>query len=652
VNEARYGYNRFWQTILTADHALDPVTTFGINAGVTAPVNFGMPTILISGFTQIGGNRGWPLETIPNVTNQFVDNISYARGKHTFRFGGEYRHGTTVNIRNRSGKGRIRFTGDGTFLGSTALEDFLAGHPDRGDIFVGDSKRHVSINSYGFFFQDDWRVSPRLTINAGLRYDYTGPIREDHNQLGNFDPAVGLQQVGVNISEPYAPDRNNFAPRLGISWDPLGKGKTVIRAGAGMTYEIPHLSTFLGQNGVNNASTAGLNVIPTGAIGSNIAGSGGNIAAAATTQTSGLDWSAAGPIFSVALNCDPNNGGSPCDILGASHNLRTPYVWTWNINIQQALSPTTSLQVAYVGNRGVKLYSVRDINQVDPNSPAEDPVLGCDHCEQAGRPFATQYPFLEFINFLENGYGSIYHGLQTTLTQRAWKGMNFVAGYTWAHAIDSVSLNRAAQPQDSTRPGLERASGDNDIRNRFTLAFSYDLPSRKGYAQLLEGWQLNSIVTLQSGPPFSAVDFENDTSLTGEFSDRWNAIGNPSSIKNWTLDSTNRPVQVGQVLEQPAFGNFGDGGRNTFRAPGYHNWDFSVVKTFNFTERFNAQFRAEFFNFLNHPNFANPAILFTNDLGFLDTFGLINATPDVAAANPVIGSGGPRNIQLGLKFRF
>jgi len=681
VNEARFGWNSFWQTILTADHAKDPMTAYGINTGVTQPINFGMPTILISGFTQIGGNSGWPLETTPNVTYQFLDNVSYTRGKHTFHFGGEYRRGSTDNIRDRRGKGRVRFqSGGNTLANSTALEDFLAGNPDKGDIFVGNSERFVHLTSWGAFLQDDWRVTPRFTINAGVRYDYSAPISEEKNRLGNFEPSGGLEQVGVNINSPYQPDRNNFSPRLGLSWDPFGKGKTVIRGGGSIIYEIPHMAIFLGQNGVNNATTPGLNVIPTGAEGSNLFGSGGTIAAAATTQST-LNWSAAGPIFNAAIRCDL----SPCDILAVNRNLRTPYVATWNVNIQQQLTPTTSLQVGYVGNHGIKLYGIRDINQV--NTAIDD------GSEQLGRPFTAScpaaqgglglggpcFPFLGFVNFMDNGDTSIYHGLQTTLTQRVWKGMNFVAGYTWAHAIDDVSLNRAQQPQDSTRPGLERASGDNDIRHRFTLALTYDVPSRKGYIQLLEGWQINSIVTLQSGPPFTGYDFENDVSLTGEFSDRWNIIGNPANIK-WgknqgvpffagtsnaaCVTAANTPAllsslsnfgcyaQGGTVLIPPAVGTFGNLGRNTFRAPGLHNFDFSVVKSFRFGERVSAQLRGEFFNALNHPEFANPAILFTNDLGLGGVFGMSNATPDVAAANPVVGTGGPRNIQLGLKFRF
>jgi outer membrane receptor protein involved in Fe transport len=221
VNEARFGYNRFWQAILTVDNDLDPVKTYGINTGVTDPVNFGMPTIVISGFNQLGGNSGWPLLTVPNQTWQFVDNVSYTFGAHTLRFGGEFRHGSTDNLRNRRGKGRVRFLGDGAFDGSTPLEDFLAGVPARGDIFVGSSKRHVTISSFGAFAQDDWRVSPRLTLNFGVRYDLNGVIKEKNNLLGNFDPQVGLQQVGVNIDRPYERDNNNFALRPGLG--PLGR---------------------------------------------------------------------------------------------------------------------------------------------------------------------------------------------------------------------------------------------------------------------------------------------------------------------------------------------------------------------------------------------------------------------------------------------
>jgi hypothetical protein len=671
VNEVKFGWNRFWQTITTADSTLSPAS-YGINTGVTDPANFGMPTIIISGFNNpaLGGNRSWPLYTTPNETKQVTDNVTYNLGKHTLRFGGEFRNGTTDNLRDRSGKGRIRFEGDGAFAGSTPLEDFLAGVPSRGDIFAGDSRRHVSINSSGGFLQDDWKVTPRLTANIGVRYDFNGVIKEEKNLIGNFDPTVGLQQVGVNLNQPYNSDRNNFAPRLGLAWDVLGNGKTVLRAGGGITYEIPHLAVFLGQNGTDNATTPGLNSIPTGVVGSNIQSKGTIVATATNVGGAALNWTATGPIFSATPDCS----ASPCNILGVTKNLRTPYVITYNVNIQQALSNSTSLQVAYVANRGVKLYSIRDINQVDPNSAAE---IACGNCEQNGRPFNAAFPFLGVINFLENGYTSDYSGLQTTLTQRAWRGLNFVAGYTWAHSIDNASLNRAATPQNSFLPKLERGNSDLDIRHRFTLSANYDLPSVKSWGQILEGWQFNSILTVQTGAPWNVVDGfinGNDISLTGEFQDRWNFIGNPGDFQappGQTIPffPTGTPACIAAsansanfgcyvvgnaMLVPPATGTFGTMGRNIFRGPGLTDWDFSVVKNWQASDRLGIQFRAEMFNILNHPNFASPnAAIF----GFVDpsdpsTFGCRCGTPDVGGANPVIGTGGPRNIQLGLKFRF
>ncbi len=283
------------------------------------------------------------------------------------------------------------------------------------------------------------------------------------------------------------------------------------------------------------------------------------------------------------------------------------------------------------------------------------------------------------------------------MTQRAWKGLNFVAGYTWAHSIDDVSLNRAQQPQDSTRPDLERASSDSDLRHRLTLALTYELPSRAGYGHLLEGWQLNSVLTIQGGLPWNLIDGNingSDISGTGEFADRWNITGNPLNFKPSTsgipyVDPSLFTIDVGghvtggtdtasstcfavagsqgakdqlaslgcyvagsSVLTPPAFGTFGRGGRNPFRGPRLDNMDFSIVKTTKLTERVSFQLRGEFFNVLNHPHFANP-----NTQGLVDpsdhlSFGFIFNTPDVAAANPVIGTGGPRNIQLGLKFIF
>jgi carboxypeptidase family protein len=707
VNEARFGFSNFWQKIEALDHASDPLTTFGLNTGVTNPLNFGLPEIDIGGFTQLGSNSGWPLFTTPNRTFQFADNVSYTRGSHTFKFGGEVRRGSTDNVRNRAGKGLVKFSGgqpgDGFPVvdpstgatSATGIEDFLAGFPSTGRIFVGNSRRKVHFWSFAWFAADDWRVTPRLSVNLGLRYELNTVIKEANNLLGNFDPNVGLEQVGVNIKSPYDGDHNNFAPRVGVAWDPWGKGKTVLRAGAGINYEIPHISVFIGQNGVDCCTTPGLNDIPTGGVGSLFPG---NIVA--TGLTVSPTWAdTATPIFPVAtaiLNCDPITGGTPCDILGVTRHLRTPYVVSWNANLQQAIGSTTSLQIGYVGNVGVKLYSVRDINQVV--------VANDDGTEQPGRPFTFNcpvamggsgaggpcFPFLGFVNFLQNGYHSNYNGLQITATQKIWHGLNFLAGYTWSHSIDDATNNRSVSPQNSLRPDLERGSSDFDLRHRFTLALTYALPSVRTKLQLLEGWQMNSIVTLQTATPYSVIDgVQNgtDVSATGEFTDRWDFFGNPKDFKAMiagipffpgttntacatkahALDGTDLTMPFtasltkfgcyanrNSIMIPPAQGTFGTMGRNLFRGPSFNNWDFSLVKDTRLGERVKMQFRAEFFNVLNHPHFANPeaSTLFNEDPSSPGLFGASNATPDVGAANPVIGTGGPRNIQLGLKFIF
>ena len=349
-----------------------------------------------------------------------------------------------------------------------------------------------------------------------------------------------------------------------------------------------------------------------------------------------------------------------------------------------------TLQVGYVGNKGTKLLSVYDVNQVVQSKD--------DGSEQLGRPYNAQFPFLAVVNVLGNGYESKYNGLQVHLTQKPKHGFSYVVGYTWSHTLDQSSANRDPQPQNSYNPAAEYGNSDMDIRHRATFTATYEFPSKPGYAQMLQGWQLNSILTLQSGQPWGVIDgFLNgsDVSLTGELSDRWDFFGKPSDFSvtstaipffagsgdpsapttNASCNSAAQSVDGGaggatsaslaslgcfakgnSVLIPPAFGTFGTMGRNIFRGPSFHEWDLSVVKSFHFGERVTAQLRGELFNVLNQVNLANPwgaSGTFGNvDPSQPGTFGCGCATPDVAGANPVIGTGGARAIQVGLKFLF
>jgi hypothetical protein len=678
VNEARFGFNRLYQPTFTADHNL-PATSYGLDTGVTNPLYGGLPRINISDFyvfPQELGGFNWPKVQGPDQRFQFIDHVTRTFGRHAVQFGGEIHRDSFSGGAYGGSRGRIKFGfGADAFPGATSLEDFFAGVPASGSLLIGDPTRHISNWGYAAFVQDDWRVSSHVTVNLGLRYEINTVIKDSNDLLGNFDPSVGLVQVGKQISKPYNGDYNNFAPRVGLAWDPTGTGKTVFRAGAGIIYETLNWESFLALN-----NTLGLGTIPTGAIG--VAPGGGSIDTGAINfPGSALNWN--GTVFpTTPLNCAAN----PCTILAVDPKLTTPWVTHWTANVEHSFTRNLVLQVAYVGNHGADLVGIHDINQ---NVPSKD-FLGD---EQSGRPFDARFPFLSFIYQMGNIYKSNYNGLQSTLTARNYHGFTFLAGYTYSHALDDVGANwdfgaGSGLPQDSAHPGREYASSDFDMRHRFTLSTTYAVPGVHSFAHVLEGWEITSIVSLFGAQPWGPIDTGTDVSHTGEGVDRWDFFGNPSDFKPeravgipWfdgvtnpfpaeCLAHANTPalmaslnafgcyMEGNSVMIPPAGGTFGTMGRNTFRDLGFRDWDMSVVKNTKVSERLNVQFRAEFFNFLNHPNFANP-FGGQNGWGHNDPsvpgaggFGCACATPDVAASNPVIGSGGSRAVQLGLKFIF
>lgn len=727
VNVARFGYILMNRGSLQIDSNLPP-TTYGINTGVT--IVGGFPIIRVAGFNQLGGSPGWPYRFGPDSVYQFVDYVSYLRGNHAFKFGGDIRRNYADPAQRGSAKGAINFRGGGrAFQGSTTLEDFLAGDPANATIQAGNPERHLLQWAYAASAQDDWRVTPKVTANLGLRYEYTTPMSEENHLLGGFDPKVGLEQIGNQIGSIYKSNRTDFGPRLGLAWDITGRGTTVLRAGYSLIFSslIP-MQGFTGIGGGQNGTSGGVGTVPTGATfvvnGVSTKGSG-NIAVANVTVPGGagsplsFNWqnnSASTPIFSGANTVECGDGSndaagnatSPCNLAVISHNFRDPYLQTWTLGIQHAFTNNLSWDISYVGSHGARLESLTDINQAPP-TPDGSGVP----------PLSTAFPYLAFINVLGNAYESNYNGLQTTLQQRSSHGLSFLASYTYSHALDDDSIDLGLYlPQDSTHPGREYASGDFDITHRFTFSLTYALPGKKSPAQLLEGWELNSIVTVQTGQPWYANDQADNISGTNELADRWDFIGNNSDFKSGnssvpycagtdfsvpsTISCTQLTPVAGvestvnlsgaqstaganacfkaanainaatvtslntygcyfqghSVLIPPALGTFGTAGRNDWRDSGIRNVDLSVTKNFKLRERLTAQFRAEFFNIFNHPNFTNP---YGTSNGFgVGTFadpsstqlGCGCATPDQAGGNPVLGSGGNRATQLGLKLIF
>jgi hypothetical protein len=745
VNEFRFGYNRGGQAFTIGDQGFHADGSGGLctatgcggkgyplNTGVTR--TGGLPFIQFGGFGGGGGlgngNGNRPGANGPSPYYDYQDSASYLRGKHALKFGGEFAHiqadQATQNFRGNL----ILFKGGQTsqIPGSTSLEDFFAGNPAKGIINIGDGVRQMRWNKYAAFVQDDWQIKPRLMLNLGLRYEYASPIREVNNLWSNFDPnsqygLVQQGQPGVG-SSLWKPDRRNFSPRVGFAWDVTGKGTTVVRGGASVIYSSFFARIFM-DNGAQNGGNGNVAQNPTGACRTTVpvgdscpAGGtfGGKINLGQPTFAgANLNWD-------PAVNANPGlNGGvvfpqgtvsctvdSQCNLFAVNPNLKTPFVVNYNLNIQHTFTSNLSLEVGYVGTHGDNLVAIRDINQCVPNP---DPSA-CD--SGISRPFHAKFPYLQYIELTSNYDRSNYNSLQATLTKRVSHGLNFTAGYTYGHGLDNGSLNFNGQnPQDSRNTNAEYASSDFDIRHRFTLTASYAIPGKKGFGQLLEGWKLNTIVTLQTPQPWGLYDLTNNFSMGGsgggEFSDRWNFYGNPNDFRSgssslpyctdpsvlgggcsvtssisgiqsffspaqatamWAQctavapdpSTLNAPtggcyVKGKSVMTPPLNGTFGTMGRNIFRDSGFKNVDFSVFKDFRWRERFNAQFRAEVFNILNHPNIANPygssnTSLLGADPSNNNHFGCGCATPDVAAGNPLIGSGSQRVMQLGMKLTF
>ena len=590
VNDFRVGYSHYYQTFLSNDYAQNPAAytyngaVYNIYTGQTdvgsagSPAFGGLPEISMKQFSGMTFGLNWPKYVGPDGVLNIVDHISYLRGNHSFVFGGEVVNNRSTNAVTQYAKGRIQFASlDDFFTGSVLNGDFASGN-------FADWQRKLYDSGYALFAQDTWRLKPRLTLNLGLRYEIDTVMQDRNNQLGNFNPNVGLVQVGTNgLNSPYNGDHNNFAPRLGLAWDIQGNGKTVLRASGDIMYEQFSFDTL---NGIGNL--LGLRTIPTGAtlaytnpvtgLPVTTQGSGsidiGAIAysgaAAAALSGNWLANSSATPLFFGSATCGDGtvtlpNGitPQPCSIVSVAQNLRTPYVGMWTLDLQRAITANLSLDVAYVGNHGAKLLGMLDLNQPPvgagwglASNPAS-PLAGCiaapgpgtcqpsGALEAAAEPFASKFPYLGYIDQMSNLGKSNYNALQVTLTQRTSHGLSFIAGYTHSHALDMSSDNWGAglvQPINNANVGNLYGNNVFDIPNNFTFSATYALPGRKGAAQMLEGWSLNSVVTLQSGEPWGVNDETTDFSGTGEIfnasgsteGEWWNFYGNPKDFASST----------------------------------------------------------------------------------------------------------------------
>lgn len=678
VNDLRYGWNRFAEGFFPQDQNFHPssiglcASSFVARCSGSGPADSGLPIITVGSFAQLGATSSVPRHRV-DTNNQVIDGISWKIGKHDLRFGFEFRRTSVSQFFDKYFRGRLEFL---------TLSDFLAGNVNtafgKSIQYSGDSTRNTYEDSYGLYVQDSFRFTPRITLNYGLRWDYFGVVAEKNNLFSNFDTTTGqLVQVGPGgLSQLYKPDYKNFSPRLSIAWDVFGTGKTVVRSGFGLFFDAFSQDMFLGHLPYPpffDPGPAYNNIGPKPIISATANG----------TIVAGL------PVYAA-----PSCASVECDIFAFDRNIKTPYMENYNLNIEQQISSKVVLQVGYVGSQGHRLFRFFDISQ-----PSQATITACDlgapgsGCTAGIHDFSVPRTFGlpdgSFYIMQENSTGkSNYNSLQASLRVNGWHGITSIVNYVWSHSLDNSSDGEdfepnAAQPNDSTRPNLEYANSNFDIRNRFTWVFAYDLPKMGGdWQKLKNGWGIGSTVSLQDGQPFQLnYNFgpSNDYSGSGEGDDRPDVVGpivyhshNPTNFLDLTAFAIPCTITAAALAAPtgtdadcvPGTRHFGNLGRDSLRGPSFKQWDLAIYKNTQITERVGLQLRADIFNVLNHPNFANPFLpAFIADPGingFQITNGRetgkgtfpITATGDVGIGNPFLGGGAPRGIQLAAKFTF
>jgi hypothetical protein len=593
LNEVRVAFNRVSAGSFHQNMGSSVNRSVGLPEVSTKSRDWGLTYISLTGFSPLGDEYNNPQHSASNVY-QFLDHATYARGRHLVKFGAEARFLRQNAFRDVQARGYISFLG---YTGSS-LAEMLQGFPSVTGVATLDNQQHLRTRSYAGFVQDTWRARSDLTLSAGLRYEYNAPPFDAEDRANVYDVASGrLLKVGSNGVPRSGFERtcSSVGPRLGVAWTP-GAGRTVIRAGYGVYFDQPSLAT--GEGLYFNSPYFDFR----------------------------LFYSLES--FPVTLS-DPFPRSfpypSPSSALAFQKDLASAYSQHWNFGVQQEVGKGRVLDVAYVGTKGTHLLAGRDINQPRPSTL---------------QPNLRPNPLFDDITLLESRSNSIYHSLQTRFQQRLAAGLSVIASHTWSKSIDDASsfFSSAGDPnypQDSYNLRAERGRSNFDVRQRFSLSYSYDLPLGKG--RLRGGWRTFGIWSFQTGRPFTvALLSDLDNSNTGRSSLGFGANDRPNVVGDPVLSSRTPERWFNTAaFATPPFGSFGNSGRNILDGPGLRNVAVSVVKDTKLAEQATLQFRAEAFNLFNNTNLGLPDIFVGSP-----TFGRISSAD------------GPRRIQFGLKLLF
>jgi len=575
------------------------------------------PRFTVSGAWQ-GGSQGNVDEVDQNT--QLSDTLSWARGSHSFKFGASYDRPVYDYV--GTSRSSCIVTVNNSFTGN-ALSDFLLGRAGSMDCSNG-FYPHLHSQQWAAFLQDDWKISRRITLNLGLRYEIFTPWTDANRGLQQYNPGqqstrfpnapAGLVFPGDRgVPDGLLPVRwRNFAPRIGLAIDPFGDGRTAIRAGYGIFYSF-------GFAGLWNSNVA---------------------------QPFQIDVTAFGtPNF---VNPYANSGGNPFPIPTGmarfvlpitvswmNQDNTVPYIQQYSFLVERQLASNLSASMGYLGNGARHLQYQRDANQAVYISGQSNPSNVNNR-----RPINHD----SFANISEalTGASSSYNSLQVTLNRQFSHGFTLLANYTCSKAIDLQSQDQQSVGEldfvDSNNARLDRAQSSLDLRHIFNLSFLWQAPKINHWGfvgrQVLGGWQTNAIARYASGRPFNITSGV-DSNLNGVNNDRPNLVGDPH------LDSSRpKSARVARYFDPKAFvaappGTNGTTGRNILYGFGSANWDMSFFRNFPIHERYQLQFRAEFFNIFNKPNFGSPVAVLTNP-----------------SAGQVLGAGPGRVIQFGLRYSF
>ncbi len=627
VSQTLLGVNYFKQTFNDFNTGFNPVAA-GLNTGVTNPSLLGSPDIAIGGFDEIGLTP--PLGRI-DTTGHITETLSYTAGRHQIRFGGEYRRAVLDVFYQRNARGTFSFDGtQGPWANDASvssnlksLADFLAGRVSSSSIQVGQMQDIYYMNSFSWFVQDSFKVSPKLTLNYGLRWEYFGPFYDHDKRFSVFLPNKGITFIPDGLSSIYPARHNNFAPRFGFAY--AGSSRLVVRGSYGIYYDSPNLNGF-GDNRPPNSGATGIIYNPAGP------------SPIFSTTRSNYTIVSGQPVFG-----NPQLPPPPYGVFSVDQGFKNASIQNYSLNTQYQLSNGMVLEAGYLGSLGHHLLTTLDINMPLPSTLG---TAATRAAQNQTRPYYSAFPNYATINQVSTGANSHYNGFVASLRTQSWRGLTAKFNYTVGHAMDDASSIRGANPTNSRDLRFDYGDSSFDVRHTFTSYITYELPTPKtGPRWLVGGWQFNSLISYYTGLPYTVTAGKN-FSGTFEGRDRVDVVGDPYAVDH-TLKNGYVQWLNPAAFALPANGTFGNEKRNSIRGPKFGDVDFSVFKTTSITERLKAQLRLEMFNIFNRTN-----LPISNGNFSSGSFGRISDTIGDYNGATGIGAGEPFNVQLGLKLIF